>query len=190
MMPKMVGCLALSAVLIATACDPESDPRYNGWNRYTDADDGYVILVPPSWVVEGEMMTDMRGVRLYDQKIIAPPLSGHLYFSIFVKDLQEKSKRTLDERAHAYLDRLLLGLWCDNKIKSNPGSLAGKKAVLFDITGHDCASGIALRALVAVLNAGNKDFILFGTSTRESWRDYSDTINLLHNSFRLPPTSK
>jgi hypothetical protein len=187
-MSKVCNCLAavlILSLMATTACGPENDPRYNGWNRYTDDDDHYVILVPPEWIVEGEMMLGMRGVRLFDQRIITPPLTGRLYFSIYVKDIKAEDKTPLDKRARSLVDGLLRGLWCDNEMKSESGKVVDVPAILFDISGHDCASGIGLRGLVAVFEAGNREFILFGTSTTETWHIYEETMNLLIGAFRL-----
>ncbi len=181
-------CLLAAAsliLLLLAACDRDHDPRYAGWNRYTNEDDGYVILLPPGWVVEGEMMLNMRGVRLYDQELLTPPLAGRVYYSIYVKG-REGEAQPLAQRATALVDDLLLGLWCENEISSDSGTLAGLPAARFKIAGHDCASGITLKALVMVLEAEGRDFILFATSTGESWIVFEEIFELMHSSFELP----
>jgi len=180
-------CLLAAAaltLLLLVACDRDHDPRYSGWNRYTDEDDGYVILLPPGWVVEGEMMQTMRGVRLYDKDMVTPPLAGRVYCSIYAKD-RDADAPPFAERATALVDGLLRGLWCDNQITQESGNLAGLPATRFAIAGYDCAVGISQRALVMVLEAEGKDFILFATSTNESWLVFEETFQLMYSSFEL-----
>lgn len=177
--------ILLLLFLFTANCGEIGSLEYQGWSRYTDKDDGYVIMVPPEWDVTGEMFPGMRGTRFYPTKKYTGEMAGFVNFAVFVKD-NSGDDSTLQERYPKLIDSLTEGLWQDIEKDTKPGSLAGRPAFVVDIQGRPNYSRFMLRGRIIVAELDGKDFVFFASATKESYRVLARTFELIYNSVRFP----
>ena len=177
--------LAVSVCLLPVGCSPETNPRYFGWRSYSDRDDGYSALVPPEWEAADELMPGMRGTRFNPVYEHDTPLAGLVYFTVYVRDLEEGVG--LEEGAHEAAARELAeGIWLDLEIEGEETSIDGTPARRYQLEGGCSWSGVELRGFAVVLEHLGKQYVFFASATEETYPRLADTFEMILASIQLP----
>lgn len=184
----MRKCLLLASLIalfsLSLACSPQADPRYAGWNRYTDEADGYIVLVPQPWEATDDTRPGIRGTRFNPTVTYSGDMAGFVHFSVLIFDPLPAGD-TPDARAEAAVRALVAGNWQDVTMKTATGTVAGVSTAVFELTGTPLYSGYTLQGRTDVLEFEGKLYVLFAGATTNSWPELVETFDLIRNGFRL-----
>ena len=171
---------ALSILFLFTACGDIGDPRFNGWAKYKDTEDGYTLFVPPDWSVSGFNIPGTRSSRFYNEIMYTGDRSAFVYFAVIVVD-EKDNTRPLEEVSRETIKKLTTGIWKNFNLKTRENS--GDRLV-FTLSGDPFYSSYRLRGKVVVLRHKNKTFYLMASGTNAAYKELEETYEKIFSGFQ------
>ena len=181
---KVMIAIATASMLFLSACGEIGDARYDKWRRYTDQADGYVILIPPTWSAEDEVVPGYRGTRFVPTDTYTGDIAAFVYYAVMVKDL-ENTDVDFAQFCEATIQDLLRGIWNDLRLESSAGQFGGKPAMIYEMYGKPLYTEYALRGQTCAVSHNGKLYLFMTSATDGSYEGLGEEFELMRNSLRF-----
>jgi hypothetical protein len=172
---------ALVAVIFSfIACGEIGDPRFNGWAKYTDKEDGYTLFVPPDWSVSGFNIPGTRSSRFYNEIMYTGDRSAFVYFAVIVVD-DNTPDSPLEKTGQQAIREFTTGIWKNFNLKTVDNK---ESKVSFRMSGEPYYSSYKLKGYVILHRAKGKLYYLMASGTSAAYEELRDTYEKIFSGFQ------
>jgi hypothetical protein len=181
----LLTVLLVTSLFPGMACNRGDDLRYKGWNRYTDKDDGYVILVPGDYLAEGESVPGLSGTRFYTPEKFVGELTPFVYFSILARDINQDLS-TPGERAREMILMMTEGIWNNLELEESSATFHDFEAIEYKLKGKPFYSDFVLQATATYIERNGRSLLFIGAATERTFSQVAGTYRMMVESLKFP----